>query len=160
MQSQTIFELYIDDNKAILRTFLNLQRNFMKSFTPKQTSTATTTEFLSKISKRKKISHEHFNLCEREISLDEIIKSIASETNNKSPGNDGITAEFYKHLSNELAPVPFDVYDSWGKPGTMGVTSRTGIISAMYKKVDKKDISNYRPILLLNLDYKIYATNS
>ena len=34
MQSQTIFELYIDDNKAILRTFLNLQRNFMKSFTP------------------------------------------------------------------------------------------------------------------------------
>ena len=36
----------------------------------KQTSTAATTEFLSKIPNRKKISNEHFNLCEAEISLD------------------------------------------------------------------------------------------
>ena len=40
-----------------------------------------------------------------ETSLDEIIKSINSQTNNKSPGNDGPKAAFYKHLSNELAPV-------------------------------------------------------
>ena len=43
---------------------------------------------------RKKISNEHFNLCEAEISLDEIIKSINSETNNKPPGNYGLTAKF------------------------------------------------------------------
>ena len=54
------------------------------------------------------------------MSLDEIIKSTNSETNNKSPGNNGLPAEFYKHFSNELAPVLLDVYDSWGKLGTMG----------------------------------------
>ena len=75
------------------------------------------------------------------------IKSINSETNNKSPGNDGLTAEFYKHFSNELAPVLLDVYDSWGKLGTMGVTSRTGISMIFYiKKVIKKILQNYRPI--------------
>ena len=38
-------------------------------------------------------------------SLDEIIKSITSETNYKPPGNDDLTAEFYKHFSNEIAPA-------------------------------------------------------
>ena len=54
---------------AILRAFLNLQKFYEKLYT-KQTSTAATTEFLSKIPNRKKISNEHFNICEAEISLD------------------------------------------------------------------------------------------
>ena len=104
----------------------------------KQTSTAATTEFLGKITNRKKISNKHFNLCEAEISLGEIIKSINSETNHKYPCNDVLTAEFYKPFSNEVAPALLDVYDSSGKRGTMDVTSRTGITSAIYKKGDKK----------------------
>ena len=45
-----------------------------------------------------------------------------------------LTAEFYKQVSNELTSVLLDVYDSWGMLGTMGVTSRTETISAIYKK--------------------------
>ena len=66
--------------------------------------------------------------------LDKIIKSINSQTNNKSPGNDGLKAVFYKNFSNELASVVFDGYDSWRKLDNISVTSRTGIISAIYKK--------------------------
>ena len=77
------------------------------------------------------MSHEPFNLCETDISLDEIIKSINSETNNKTPGNVGLTAELYRHFSNELAPILLGVYDSWGKLDTMGVTYGKGIISAI-----------------------------
>ena len=54
-----------------------------------------------------------------EISLDEIIKSVNSETNDKSPSNDALTAEIYKHFSNELAPVLLDFFDSWDNRGTM-----------------------------------------
>ena len=68
-----------------------------------------------------------------------------SETNDKSSGNDGLTAEFYKQFSNELAPVLLDVYDSWEKLGTMGVTSRRGISMIFYiKKMIKKILKNYR----------------
>ena len=83
----------------------------MKLYT-KWASRAAITEFVWKIPNRKKISYEHFNLCEAESSSDEMIKSINSETNNKPPGNDGLTAEFYRHFSNELAPVLLGVYYS------------------------------------------------
>ena len=137
MKNQTIFELYTDDNKSKYSSnpmnILKSAKKNMKLYT-KLTSTAATTEFAWKIPNRKKISYEHFNLSEAEISLDEIIKSINSETNNKPPGNDGLKAEFYKHSSNELAPVLLDVYDSWGKFDTIGITYRTGIISAICKR--------------------------
>ena len=56
-------------NQNILRTFLDLQKKKKnEKLHIKQT------EFLSKIPNIKKISNEHFNLCEAEISLDEIIK--------------------------------------------------------------------------------------
>ena len=45
----------------------------MKIYT-KCTSRTTATKFVLKIPNRKKISYEHFNLCEAEISLNEIIK--------------------------------------------------------------------------------------
>ena len=62
------------------------------------------------------------------------IKSVNSETNNKSPGNDDVSTEFYKHFSNELTPSFLDVYDSCGKLGTMGVTPRTEISMIFYIK--------------------------
>ena len=75
------------------------------------------------------------------------MKSIISETNIKPPSNDDLTAKFYKHFSNELTPVLLDVYDSWGKLGTMGVTSRREISMIFYvKKVIKKILKNYRSI--------------
>ena len=99
--------------------------------------------------------NEHFNLCEAEISLDEIINFINSETNNKSPGNDGLSAEFYKHFSNDLTVALLDVYDSRGKLATMGVASRTRSYRSNFKKVIKKILQTTDPyIQFLRIDCK------
>ena len=106
MKNRTIYELYTDDNKSKYssnhKDILKSAKKVMKLYT-KWTSTAATAEFVCKIPNRKKISNEHFNLCETEISLDEIIKSINSETNDKPPDNDGLTAKFYRHLNQLLS---------------------------------------------------------
>ena len=66
--------LYTDDNKSKYSnntkgTFKSAKKYCEKLYT-KQTSTPAPTEFLSKIPNRKKISDEHLNLSETEISLD------------------------------------------------------------------------------------------
>ena len=106
MQSQTISELYTDGRNifATLMTFSNLQNisiiNFLWKIQRDNFQTATT-ELLNKILNRKKISDKQFHVFVT-LKYLEVTKSINSQTNNKSPGNDGFTAEFYKHFSNEL----------------------------------------------------------
>ena len=69
-----------------------------------------------------------------------------------------MTAEFYKRFSNKLALVLLDVHDSWGNLDPVDVSSGTGIISAIHKKRNKKYITHWKPISLLNFDYKVYTT--
>ena len=163
MQNQTISELYVDDkkSKSVSNTkdiLTSAKKFYDKLYTKENVSESAMNDLLAKIPNHKKISNEHFKLCEAEISLDEVTEAIKSQKQNKSPGSDGLSAEFYKHFANELAPFLLDVFKSWKKLGVIGISSRTGIISVIYKKGDKKDITNYRPISPLNLDYKIYTS--
>ena len=138
LQNQIISELYTDGNKS---KYSSNPKDIFKN-TKKicwlTTSKAATTEFFTKIPNRKKIFNEQFNLCETKVSLDEIIKSIKSQTN-ESPCNDGFIIEFYKHFSNNIAPALLDVYDPRGKLDTMDFISRKEIMLVIYNKVDKKE---------------------
>ena len=114
---------YLLDRICKIKQHLNYINWWYKS----KYSSSPKENFLSKITNRKKTSNEDFKLCEAEIFLGEIIKSVNSQTNNKSPNNDGLKAVFYKHFSN-----------------------------AIYKKGDKKDVEKYRIISFSNY-YKIYT---
>ena len=71
----------------------------MKNSTPRrQLKKMQLLNFYSKIPNSKKISNEDFSLCEAETSLDEMIKSINSQTIYESPGNDGLKAVFRKYF--------------------------------------------------------------
>ena len=84
MQNQTIFELYTDDNKS---KYSSNPKDILKSEKKKKKKKNSTPSGLPQLRLMnlfrklltKKISNEHFNICEAEISLDEIIKYINSE---------------------------------------------------------------------------------
>ena len=58
-------------------------------------------------------------------------------------------------FKTELAPVLATVLNTSKKLGYLPKSLREGTISILYKKKDREDIRNYRPITLLNLDYKL-----
>ena len=85
---------------------LKSDKNFYeKLYTKDRTSKTTTAEIFSKISNRKKISNKQLHHCKANNFIEKDTKSINCKTNIKYPGNDSITATFYKHLLNELSPI-------------------------------------------------------
>ena len=71
----------------------------------RQMSKTAIDELFSEVSDKKEISNKQSHHCEANIFLEKFTKSINSQTNIKSSGNDSLTAKFYKQLSNELSPI-------------------------------------------------------
>ena len=74
----------------------------------------------------------------------------------KSPGEDGFTWEFYKCFFDLLGHDLVDCLNASYRAGEMSLSQRRGVITLKPKEdSDFSTLANWRPITLLNLDYKI-----
>ena len=97
----------------------------------------------------------------RPISKAEILTSLNSLNLNRSPGYDGLPAEFYIVFFNDIYDMLLDCYHYSFEQGFMSSSQRNGVITLLPKKdKDPLFIKNHRPISLLNTDYKIIAKPS
>ena len=93
--------------------------------------------------------------CELPLSTSELEHALKKMENNKSPGIDGLTSNFYKHFWPILGPDITQVFNYCFQHGLLTRTQRRGIITLIYKKGDRTKLQNWRPITLLTTDYKI-----
>ena len=78
--------------------------------------------------------------------------------NIKSPGNGGLTKEFYETFWNEIKNPFMNFIIEAREKKKLSISQRQAIIKIIEKKErDKRFIKNWRPISLLNVDYKIIA---
>ena len=76
----------------------------------------------------------------------------------KTPGTDGLPAEFYKIFRNDIASTLINALNFAYETGKLSITQRRGIIKLIPKKDAKPNlIKNWRPLTLLNCDYKLAA---
>ena len=78
---------------------------------------------------------------------------MRSFDNNKSPGNDGHTKEFYLTFWQDVKDIFFNALQESKQLKYLCTSQHQAIIKLLEKpNKDKRYISNWRPISLLNLD--------
>lgn len=106
----------------------------------------------------KTITKDEKCMCDDNIKDIEIREAIMSLKNNKSPGTDGLTSEFYKTFIEIMFPILNRIYAEMEKEQEIPESIATGLITVLYKnKGGRRKLENYRPLSLLNTDYKILA---
>ena len=99
IQKLIVEEKEITNHKEIsrsIKTFYEtlFKRNFSKTNVEKQ-------RFLNSLG-TKTLINEQYDLCENKISETDLFDSMKSMKNNKTPGNDGLTKEFYETFWDKL----------------------------------------------------------
>ena len=101
------------------------------------------------------LSKDDADICDGQISLDEITKAIFNMKHNKSPGLSGISIEFYQTFWNKIKYLVLNSMNEGSIKGEQSPLQKQGVISLLYKKGNPENLENWRPISLLNTDYKI-----
>ena len=91
-------------------------------------------------------------LCERELRKNECSEALKSMAPGKSPGTDGLPCEFYKVFWNDVAEILMKSFNYSYETGKLIFITKELIPK---KDADLNLIKNWRPLTLLNCDYKI-----
>ena len=106
----------------------------------------------------KKVTNENMKKIDQPISIEEIGNAIKSMAKKKSPGSDGFQADWYVVFWLKIKDILFEAYKYCLLMGRMSITQRQGIITLIPKRNrDLLWVQSYRPIVLLNTDYKILS---
>ena len=105
-----------------------------------------------------KLSDEDRDNLEGPLGYEECKNVLESFQNDKSPGEDGFTVEFYKLFYDLLSENLLACLNEAYEENEFTISQRRGIITLLPKEDGSLlDLHNWRPITLLNVDLKIAA---
>lgn len=93
--------------------------------------------------------------CEGLLTEAECKTALFGMAKNKTPGSDGFPMEFYVSFWDDIGADLVRVLNLSYEQGQLSTSQRRGLIIVLHKKDDRLEMKNYRPISLLNVDYKI-----
>ena len=144
------------DQQGISRSVVDFYQKLFNSRRPAQTEID---EYITS-SNLNRVSDEMLPELEDTISLGEMDQVVGKLKNNKSPGWDGLSAEFYKAFWPDIRHLIHQVFLESIDAGSLSPSQRIGIITLLPKPkspVELVYLKNWRPITLLNVDYKIFT---
>ena len=155
-------------------TILQLRNDKGKNFSEQQNIRKCVHQFYSNLYRQKERQHdlegyfvdlhnpeltdELAELCEGQLTEKECQQVISEFAKNKAPVSDGLNIEFYHFLGTEVKCLLVNSLNEGFENNELSNTQRQAIIKLLHKKGDQTNLENFRPISLLNYDYKIAAS--
>ena len=112
----------------------------------------TSCPFLNNHDQIPKLSVSMRGSCEGELTQTECYKALSAFKNNKTPGNDGLSVEFYKVFWSEIGVILVNSLNYSYRCGELSTTQKQAAVTLIEKKgKDRRRIKNWKPISLVNL---------
>lgn len=143
---------YVTDTDEMLRT---VESFYKQLFSPRGPVDSKSREFVACLDRV--LEEEEAAALEGEVSLQEVEGAMASFEKGTAPGSDGLPVELYCSFGQLIGQDLVEVYNKSLVTGLLPASMRTGHVSLLYKKGDRTELANWRPITLLTTDYKILA---
>ena len=103
-----------------------------------------------------KLCQDEASELEHELTKDELLNALKGFHPGKTPGDDGFTKEFYETFFELFWKDLIDSFNEAFQTDKLSISQRHGIISLIPKDENNLMVLiNWRPITLLNVDYKI-----
>uniref|UniRef100_A0AAV1VEX9 Reverse transcriptase domain-containing protein n=1 Tax=Peronospora matthiolae TaxID=2874970 RepID=A0AAV1VEX9_9STRA len=102
----------------------------------------------------RKLKSSQASMLDAPITANDFFFAIKHTARGKSPGPDGLPAEYYQLFPTAWAQVLELVYAAQFRMGRMSKFQRRAYISLLFKKGSRSDPKHYRPLTLLNQDAK------
>ena len=97
-------------------------------------------------------------MCDRFITLDELLTALKSMDQGKTPGNDGLTTEFLLYFFETIGGDLLKCLNACFETDSLTVSQKQAVISLIGKPgKDSCLINSWRPISLLNTDIKVLS---
>ena len=104
-----------------------------------------------------RIPADQVPVCNGHLSIAEVLVALKGMSKGKAQRSDGLPPEFYLALWDVMGVDLVEVLNSSLTAGALPLSQRTALISLIFKKGDRAEHKNWRPITLLNANYKICA---
>lgn len=143
---------YTTSETEILEEEYNYYKNLYKS---DNISEIDVNKYLNDTVGLQTLNQKEKDILEGKISECECVEAIKYMKVNKSPGSDGIPIEFYEIFWEDLKCLLIESLNAAYQNEKLSPSQRRGVLTLLYKKGEKALLKNWRPISLLNTDYKI-----
>lgn len=91
------------------------------------------------------------------VTEEEVLQALKHSAPGKAPGFDGLPVDLYRKCRSVFVPLLAQLYTAIGLAGAVPPGFLDGVVITLYKAGERVQPNNYRPITLLNGDYRVLA---